>query len=92
MKSEGRKENKRSTTSDDALRIRKTNVMKNETKKTFKIKITVKRGTIRYTGNGKDWLVADVEKAQVYKTLKGAERWVEKFAKNQGKTQIITIK
>ena len=45
---------------------------------------------VRWTGPGKDWLVKDLEKGQVYKTRNGAERWIEKFAKNQGKTKIIS--
>ena len=55
----------------------------------YLIQIKPQGGKVVWTGNGKDWLVKDREKAQVYKTLKGAERWIEKFAGKQGKTKII---
>ena len=44
---------------------------------------------LRWTGPGKDWLVKDREKAQVYKTRNGAERWIAKFAKAQGEVEIV---
>ena len=56
----------------------------------FVIQIETSEG-VRYTGPGKDWLVRDFEKAQIYKTRNGAERWVAKFAKAQGKTEILIV-
>ena len=58
-----------------------------ENKGRFVIQIETKEGR-RWTGPGKDWLVRDQEKAQIYKTRNGAQRWIEKFAKAQGDATI----
>lgn len=44
----------------------------------FVVEVTLEDGTVKYTGFGKDYLTPTYDKAQVYKTMGGAQRWIEK--------------